>query len=591
MNEKLTNEINLLPNKPGCYLMHDIDDSIIYIGKAKNLKNRVSQYFNRPHTGKTAAMVSHVDHFEIIITRTEKEAFILEMNLIQKHLPRYNILLKDDKHYPYIAVHKVQDPYISIARNLNDKRCDYFGPFPESSNAYEMINILNKFFPLRKCHQVPKSPCLYYHLGQCLAPCINKVNKDKYQKIIDDIKQFLKGDNKNIVLEVKEKIKKCSKELDFETAEEYKKILDSLNHINDKQDVELINNDDVDIFGYFIREGYVSLAILIIRKGILIAKKNYVYEIIGEIDEFLTNVIYQYYEHNLIPKEIIVGNKEIKESLEQIFENKVTSPTKGKLFDLINVAQINAKEGLDEHFMSARLEDDKLEILENLGKLLNIKTPYRIELFDNSHLQGTNAIGAMVCFINGEPNKKMYRKFNIESENKKDDLSSMKEVLTRRYSRLKAEDQKYPDLILLDGGIEQIEIAKEVMKNLELNINLAGLSKSEKHKTNSLINSEGQVINLDNNKPLFFMLTRMQDEVHRYAISTHINKRNKSMFSSIFDDIPGLGDKRKELLVKTYPTLSELKNANLIELEQIIPKESAAALYNKLRGNNDEQKN
>ncbi len=588
MNEKLLNEINLLPNKPGCYLMHDIDNNIIYVGKAKNLKNRVSQYFNRPHTGKTAAMVSHVDHFEIIITRTEKEAFILESNLIQKHLPRYNILLKDDKHYPYIAIHKVKDPYISIARNLTDKKCDYFGPFPESSNAYEMINILNRFYPLRKCHQVPKSPCLYYHLGQCLAPCINKVTNEQYQDVIDEIKQFLRGDNRKIIQEVKEKIKESSEKLDFETAEEYKKILDSLNHINDKQDVELISNDDIDVFGYFIREGYISLAILIIRKGILIAKKNYVYELVGEIEEFIPEIIFQYYQHNLVPKGIVVGNKEIKESLEPLFQINISNPTKGKLFDLINVAQINAKEGLDEHFMSARLEDDKLKVLEDLGNLLNIKTPYRIELFDNSHLQGTNAIGAMVCFINGEPNKKMYRKFNIESDNKKDDLSSMKEVLTRRYSRIKEEDQKYPDLILLDGGLEQIEIAKEVMKKLELNINLAGLAKSEKHRTNSLINGDGSIIDLSQNKPLFFMLTRMQDEVHRYAISTHRNKRNKSMFASIFDDIPGLGEKRIELLIKTYPSIAELKNVSLFELEQIIPKESANALYNKLRGKEDE---
>ena len=451
-----------------------------------------------------------------------------------------------------------------------------------------MINILNKFFPLRKCHHIPKSPCLYYHLGQCLAPCINKISKEKYSEIIDGIKQFLKGNNKDIVAEVKSKIKKSSDELDFETAEEYKKILDSLNHINDRQDVELINNDDIDIFGYFIREGYISLAILIIRKGILIAKKNYVYELIGEIDEFLTNVIYQYYQHNLIPKEIVVGNTQIKESLDLIYENKVSAPTKGKCFELINVAQVNAKEGLDEHFMSARLDDDKLKILEDLGTLLKIKTPYRIELFDNSHLQGTNAIGAMVCFINGEPNKKMYRKFNIESENKKDDLSSMKEVLTRRYSRLKEENESFPDLILLDGGIEQIEIANEVMSKLNLKINLAGLAKSEKHRTNSLISSSGETIDLSNNKALFFMLTRMQDEVHRYAISTHINKRNKSMFASVFDDVPGLGDKRIESLIKIYPTMNDLKNASLIELEQIIPKDSANKLYNKLRGNKDE---
>lgn len=583
MNERLINEIKLLPNNPGCYLMHDENDEIIYIGKAKNLKNRVSQYFNRPHTGKTAAMVSHVDHFETIVTRTEKEAFILEMNLIQKHLPRYNILLKDDKHYPYISIHKIKDPYISIARHINDKRCDYFGPFPESSNAYEMIDLLNKFFPLRKCKNIPKTPCLYYHLGQCLAPCINKINPDEYKAIIDKIEQFLRGDNKEIIQDVKSKIKYYSDTLDFETAEEYKKILDSLNHINDKQDVELINEGDIDVFGYNIREGYISLTILIIRKGILITKRNYVYELVGEIEDFITNLIYQYYENNTLPKEVVVGNDEIKETLEKILNCKVLNPSRGKLFELITIAYTNAKDGLDEHFMSARLDDNKLEILDELGKILKIKTPYRIELFDNSHLQGSNAIGAMVCFINGEPAPKLYRRFNIESLNKKNDLSSMEEVLTRRYSRLKKEHQTMPDLVLLDGGIEQIEIAKKVFSKLDIKINLAGLVKNDKHRTNSLINSSGEIIDLSDKKRLFFMLTRMQDEVHRFAITSHRNKRNKYMFKSIFDDIPGLGEKRIELIYKNYPTLSLLKNANLIELEQIIPKKTADILYKKIR--------
>ncbi len=583
MNKRLINEIKLLPNNPGCYLMHDENDEIIYIGKAKNLKNRVSQYFNRPHTGKTAAMVSHVDHFETIVTRTEKEAFILEMNLIQKHLPRYNILLKDDKHYPYIAIHKIKDPYISIARHINDKRCDYFGPFPESSNAYEMIDLLNKFFPLRKCKNIPKTPCLYYHLGQCLAPCINKINPDEYKAIIDKIEQFLRGDNKEIIQDVKSKIKYYSDTLDFETAEEYKKILDSLNHINDKQDVELINEGDIDVFGYNIREGYISLTILIIRKGILITKRNYVYELVGEIEDFITNLIYQYYENNTLPKEVVVGNDEIKETLEKILNCKVLNPSRGKLFELITIAYTNAKDGLDEHFMSARLDDNKLEILDELGKILKIKTPYRIELFDNSHLQGSNAIGAMVCFINGEPAPKLYRRFNIESLNKKNDLSSMEEVLTRRYSRLKKEHQTMPDLVLLDGGIEQIEIAKKVFSKLDIKINLAGLVKNDKHRTNSLINSSGEIIDLSDKKRLFFMLTRMQDEVHRFAITSHRNKRNKYMFKSIFDDIPGLGEKRIELIYKNYPTLSLLKNANLIELEQIIPKKTADILYKKIR--------
>jgi len=585
MNEKLKNEIELLPNKPGCYLMHDINDKIIYIGKAKNLKNRVTQYFTRPHDGKTAAMVFHVDHFEIIITRTEKEAFILEMNLIQKHLPRYNILLKDDKHYPYIAIHKVKDPYVSIARNIKDKRNDYFGPFPLSSNAYEMIDILNKFFPLRKCKNVPTEPCLYYHLGQCVAPCINKIEKEQYDKIIIDIKNFLKGDNAKVIAEVKEKIKECCANLDYENAESYKKMLDSLNHINEKQDMELLNKSNIDLFAYNVRLGYVSIAVLLIRNGNLIAKKNFVYEIIGDIEDFLIDIIGQYYQYNSLPSEIIIGNDKIKESLSEIIGIKVSNPSKGKLNDLISIAQINAKEGLDEHFMTARLEDDKLEILNSLGKLLNIDTPYRIELFDNSHLQGTDAIGAMVCFINGEPNKKMYRKYNIESLNKKDDLSSMKEVIYRRYYRLKEENLSFPDLIIVDGGLEQINIANEVINSLGIKINIAGLAKNNKHKTSSLINNDGTEIDLSTNKPLFFMLTRMQDEVHRFAIETHKSKRNKSMYKSFYDDIPGIGQKRIELLNKSFPTFEDLKNANIDEFKQIIPENIAILLYNKIKEN------
>lgn len=583
MNERLENEIRLLPDKPGCYLMHDKEDKIIYIGKAKNLKNRVTQYFTRPHEGKTAAMVFHVDHFEIIITRTEKEAFILEMNLIQKHLPRYNIMLKDDKHYPYIAIHKTKDPYISIARNIKDKRCEYFGPFPLSSNAYEMIDILNKFFPLRKCRTVPKEACLYYHMGQCIGPCINKVKKEEYDDIIQKIKRFLKGDNQQVVSQVKAKIKEYSDKLDFENAEEYKKILDSLNHINDKQNVELLNKSDIDLYAYNIREGYLSLVNLIIRKGILISKRNMVYEIVGETEEFVTDMICQYYQYNSLPSEIVIGNDAIKKSLESILEIKVTNPSRGKLNDLISIAQINAKEGLDEHFQSARLEDNKLKILQELGEVLKIKTPYQIELFDNSHLQGTDAVGAMVCFTNGEPNKKMYRKYNIESTNTKDDTLSMKEVIYRRYSRLKENKEPYPDLIVLDGGLEQINATKESLKKVGIEIPLCGLAKNDKHRTNSLVDSSGNEIDISSNKPLFFMLTRMQDEVHRFAISTHKNKRTSSMYKSIYDDINGLGFKRIELLNKAYPSLEELKYATLEELMQIIPEKPAKILYERIK--------
>ena len=585
MNELLKKEIDLLPDKPGCYLMHNSDDEIIYIGKAKNLKRRVSQYFLRSQSGKTAAMVFHVDHFETIITKSEKEALILEMNLIQKHHPRYNIMLMDDKHYPYIAIHKdLKEPYVGLARNIKDKKCEYYGPFPNSSAAYEIIDLINKLYPLRKCKTIPKTPCLYYHIGQCLGPCINKIEKEKYDEIISNIRNFLKGNNSNLINELKSKIKKASEALDFESARDYKMMLDSILHINEKQNVEFKDNINRDVFAFYTRDNYISIACFIYRQGILLSKRSFCYELIGDINEFVSEIIYQYYTLNTLPKEVIVSNSEIEENLLNNLDTSIIFPSKGKLHDVILTVEINAKEALDAHFLTARLDDDKLTLLERLGKILNIKTPLRIELFDNSHLQGTNAIGAMVVFINGEPVKKMYRKFNIEGFNKKDDLASMKETLTRRYSRLKQENESMPDLIIVDGGKTQVEVANVVMAKLNLNIPIAGLFKTDKHRTSGLLDSNYGEHYLDDDKSLFFLLTRMQDEVHRYAITTHIKKRNKSMFNSVFDNINGIGEKRKEALIKAYPSINELKNANIEELMQIIPESAAKELYNKLRG-------
>lgn len=585
MNDILKKQIELLPDQPGCYLMHNADDEIIYIGKAKNLKKRVSQYFLRMHSGKTAAMVSHVDHFETIITKSEKEALILEMNLIQKNHPRYNILLMDDKHYPYIAIHKnVENPYVSLSRNVKDKKCLYFGPYPNSSAAFEVIDLINKLFPLRKCHNVPKSPCLYYHIGQCLAPCVKPVSKEKYEEIVDNIADFLKGKNQDLVKDLKEKIRKHSENLEFERAQEYKKMLDSINHITEKQNVEFKDKINRDFFSFHTRENYIAIALFSYRQGILLSKRSFCYELIGEINEFVSEIIYQYYSINAIPNEVIVSNEEIKDNLMNYFENaNVFAPTKGKLHDVLDICEINAKEALDEHFLTAKLDDDVLNLLDKLGNILHIKTPTRIELFDNSHLQGTNAIGAMVVFINGIPYKKLYRKFNIQGVNKKDDLSSMRETLTRRYKRVKEENGEMPDLIIVDGGKGQIETALEVKKALNLPFSIAGLVKTSKHRTSALMDENFNEYYLDDEKKLFLLLTRMQDEVHRYAITTHIKKRNKSVFNSVFDDIDGIGEKRKEQLIKAFPSISELKNAKIEELEQIIPKESAKLLYEKVR--------
>lgn len=588
MNEILRKQIELLPDKPGCYLMHNANDEIIYVGKAKNLKKRVSQYFLRQHEGKTAAMVMHVDHFEIIITKTEKEALILEMNLIQKHHPRYNIMLMDDKHYPYIALHKnVKNPYVSLSRNVKDKKCEYFGPYPNSGAAYEVIELINKLFPLRKCKNVPNKPCLYYHLGTCLAPCISIIDENKYKEIVDNIKAFLNGKNTEVIKEIKDKIKHYSENLDFENALVYKKMLDSIEHINEKQTVEFRDKTDKDVFAFHVRDNYVSIVVFNIRNGMLLSKRAFFYELLGEINDFVSEMIYQYYSINKIPNEIYVSNEEIKDDLNSFLEANVFFPSKGKMHDLIQTVEANAKESLDEHFLTARIDDDLISILDRLGNILKISTPTYIELFDNSHLQGTNAIGAMVAFINGVPYKKLYRKFNIQGVNKKDDLASMEETLRRRYARLQELNSEMPNLIIVDGGSEQIEVAKKIKEELNLPFAIAGLVKTDKHRTSALIDEKLEIHNLVDDKKLFFLLTRMQDEVHRYAITTHIKKRNKSIFNSVFDGIKGLGTKRKELLIKTFPSIKELKNAKIEELEQILPKETAEELYNKLKDNKD----
>lgn len=582
MTDLIKKEIELLKDLPGSYQMYDENNKIIYIGKAKNLKKRVSQYFLRPQVGKTAAMVSHVHHFETIVTNSEKEALILEMNLIQKYHPRYNILLMDDKHYPYIELHKnIKDPYVSIARNLKNKKSEYFGPYPSSSSAYLTIDIINSIFPLRKCNNVPKSPCLYYHLGQCLAPCINKINVEEYEEILKNISQFLKGNNKDVLAALKEKIEKYSLEMDYENALETKKMYDSLLYINENQNVEFIDKIDRDFIAFYKNENYISLVIQMYRKGLLIGQKNFFYELIGEIEEFVADVILQYYSFNTLPKEIYISNEEIINILENYLNTTIIQPKQGKNLEVINITAQNAKNYFSSYIQTNKNKEKNEDLLILLGKLLNIPTPYYIELFDNSHLQGTNAIGAMVAYINGEENKKMNRKFNIESFNKKDDLSSMKEVLFRRYRRLKEENQVLPDLIILDGGINQIKVAKEVMESLDLNINLAGLVKNDKHQTRALMDSSFNEIKIDD-KNLFLLLTRMQDSVHNYAISTHINKRNKSMFNSIFDEVKGIGDKRKELLIKQFPTLDDLKKASVEELSQFIPLESAIELAKKI---------
>lgn len=580
--EIVKRKIELLPDHPGCYLMKNKDGTIIYVGKAKSLVKRVKQYFTRPQEGKVFRMVLEVTDFDTIETDSEKESLLLEINLIQKYYPKYNIMLKDGKMYPYIALKKMGDPYLKIARNDRDKSFSYFGPFPNSGSAYRMIDLLNKIYPLRKCKNISNRACLYYHLGQCMGPCINDISKSDNKDMISHITKFLNGDASEVKQEITAKMRAAANDLRFEEAQEYKETLDTIENVLSSQKIMMQDHIDRDIVGYSQRDGYISILFLLYRKGVLLGKNLFVVEKFDDINSELTDYIYQFYLNHPKPKELIISEKSIADILESSLGIKVIVPSRGVKKDLLFMALENAKAGLDEHFMTARLEDDNLKLLEELGNMLNISTPLDIELYDNSHLQGTEAIGAMVKFINGVKVPSMYRKYKIRQENKRDDLASMEEVLTRRLTRLKEENSKMPDLIIVDGGMTQVEIAYNVREKLNVNVNIAGLAKNDKHETDALINGNtGEFIPLNHKSPLFFMLMRMQDEVHRFAISYHRHKREKSFFETIYDDIPGIGKKRRIQLLSAYPTLDSLKSVTLEELKQIIPEESAKLILEK----------
>ncbi len=582
MTEAVKQALLFIPNKPGVYLMKNKDDEIIYVGKAKSLNKRVTQYFMRPQSGKVAAMVFNVDHFETIITKSEKEAFILEMNLIKKHYPRYNILLKDSKHYPYIALKRKNAPVLKIARDDKDKNYFYFGPYPTSSHAYEMISLLNKIFPLQKCRTLPNVPCLYYHLGQCLAPCINRIDEETHALIFSQIKSFLSGNNADVISQIKQKMESASANQEYETANEYKKTLQAIEHINQPQSMEVKDHIDRDIFAYVTRDGYLALALLTFRQGILLGKEVFVVEQFGENLDLVADLILQYYQTHSLPQQIIANIYGLKARIEEIYDIKVIYKSRGALYDLVDMASVNARQGLDEHFMTARLTDNNLGILTELAKTIGIKTPTYIELFDNSHLQGASPVGAMVAFINGEPAKKMYRKFHIEGEEKRDDFASMNEVVFRRYKRLKDDNLRKPDLVLVDGGLPQVNAANEALSKVELSIPVFGLYKNDRHQTEGLIDANGIKYDLQSNKPLFFLLMRMQDEVHRFAISFHHQVRNKTFKASILDNIEGLGKRRIEILYRNYESINELKKATLEELEQLLPKNVALRVKERL---------
>ncbi|PTR72242.1 excinuclease ABC subunit C [Bacillus anthracis] len=585
MHEHLKEKLAILPDQPGCYLMKDRQGTVIYVGKAKVLKNRVRSYFTGSHDGKTLRLVGEIVDFEYIVTSSNLEALILELNLIKKHDPKYNIQLKDDKTYPFIKITAEKQPRLLITRNVKKDKGKYFGPYPNAQSAHETKKLLDRMYLLRKCSNMPDKVCLYYHMGQCLAPCVKEVTEEQNKEIVDEIIKFLNGGHKEVRSELETKMYEASEKLEFERAKELRDQIAHIDAIMEKQKMIMSDLVDRDVFGYAVDKGWMCVQVFFVRKGKLIERDVSMFPIYDEPEEGFLTFIGQFYENSshFKPKEIVVPGSIDSELVERFLEVEATQPKRGKKKDLVELANKNAKIALEEKFyLIERDEERTIKAVENLGKQLGIETPYRIEAFDNSNIQGTNPVSAMIAFIDGKPAKKEYRKYKIKTVQGPDDYESMREVVRRRYTRALKEGLPLPDLIIIDGGKGHLAAASDVLENeLGLYIPMAGLVKDDKHKTSHLIIGDPpEPVMLERNSQEFYLLQRVQDEVHRFAITFHRQLHGKSVIQSALDDIPGIGDKRKKVLLKHFGSLKKMKEASIEEfVEAGMPKNVAETIY------------
>ena len=581
-------KLSLVPNLPGCYLMKNKDGIIIYVGKAKKLKNRVSSYFRGTHTGKTARLVSEIADFEYIVVGSETESLVLELNLIKENDPKYNILLRDDKSYPYIELTNEAVPRLMVVRNINRRkknRNHMYGPYPNVTAARNVVNLLNRMYPLRKCNTYPDRPCLYYHIHQCLGYCKYKIDP----KVIEDMKQeiihFLRGDHTLITKKIEEEMYAESEAFHFEKAKELKDLLDYINITLVRQKVEIKDQIDRDVFGYFVDKGYLSIQVFFIRGGKIIERHSKIVPLVDEIEEEMTRYIAKFYEKNvLLPKEILLPSNLDAPLLESYLGVHVRIPERGEKKKIVDMACENAKVALDEKFeLIKRDEERTFGANEELREILGLEKLDRIELFDNSNLFGTFNVSGMVVFKNGIPSKNDYRKFKI-SLDQNDDYGTMKEAMYRRYFRVLKDHLEAPDLIIVDGGIGQMHIAREVIESLGMNIPVVGLKKDDHHATNALLAFDPiREIEIDRRSNLFYYLERMQDEVHNFTISYHKQIRSKGSLESVLDHVEGIGAKRKKELLKKYKTITKLKQLTKEELEEVLPSKVASNLYDFLQ--------
>ena len=588
MNKLIQSKLELLPTSPGCYIHKDKNGTIIYVGKAKNLRNRVRSYFRGSHDTKTEALVSEIEDFEFIVTESNIEALLLEINLIKENQPKYNIMLKDDKSYPFIKITNETYPRLIITRQVKKDGGLYFGPYPDVGAANEIKRLLDRLFPFRKCTNPPEKVCFYYHLGQCKAHTICQVDSQYFKELAQEVAAFLKGQDDQIIEDLRGKMAGAAQAMEFEKAAEYRDFIQSIGTLRTKQRVMAKDLQNRDVFGYYVDKGWMCVQVFFVRQGKLIERDVNLFPYYNDPDEDFLTYVGQFYQEksHLKPNEILIPADIDEEAVQAMVDTKVLKPQRGEKKQLVNLAIKNARVSLQQKFDLLERSIEKTQgAIENLGQLLNIPTPVRIESFDNSNIMGTSPVSAMVVFVNGKPSKKDYRKYKIKTVVGPDDYASMREVIKRRYSRVIRDGLTPPDLIVIDGGQGQVNVAKEVIQEqLGLDIPIAGLQKNDKHQTHELLFGDPlQVVELSRNSQEFFLLQRIQDEVHRFAITFHRQLRSKNSFSSQLDGIEGLGPKRKQNLMKHFKSLTKIKEASVDQIVEVgVPRAVAEAVREKL---------
>ncbi|VKE85377.1 excinuclease, subunit C [Streptococcus pneumoniae] len=588
MNNLIKSKLELLPTSPGCYIHKDKNGTIIYVGKAKNLRNRVRSYFRGSHDTKTEALVSEIVDFEFIVTESNIEALLLEINLIKENKPKYNIMLKDDKSYPFIKITNERYPRLIITRQVKKDGGLYFGPYPDVGAANEIKRLLDRIFPFCKCTNPPSKVCFYYHIGQCMAHTICKKDEIYFKSMAQEVSDFLKGQDNKIIDELKGKMAAAAQTMEFERAAEYRDLIQAIGTLRTKQRVMAKDLQNRDVFGYYVDKGWMCVQVFFVRQGKLIERDVNLFPYFNDPDEDFLTYVGQFYQEksHLVPNEVLIPQDIDEEAVKALVDSKILKPQRGEKKQLVNLAIKNARVSLEQKFNLLEKSVEKTQgAIENLGRLLQIPTPVRIESFDNSNIMGTSPVSAMVVFVNGKPSKKDYRKYKIKTVVGPDDYASMREVIRRRYGRVQREALTPPDLIVIDGGQGQVNIAKQVIQEeLGLDIPIAGLQKNDKHQTHELLFGDPlEVVDLSRNSQEFFLLQRIQDEVHRFAITFHRQLRSKNSFSSQLDGIDGLGPKRKQNLMRHFKSLTKIKEASVDEIVEVgVPRAVAEAVQTKL---------